>query len=104
MNKLALTLMTMAMCMVGTIGAQDTWSLERCVKYALDHSLDLRQSRVDAKQAEVNQIAAKQLRYPNLTGSTGYDVSFGRQVDRATNDFINERFGNQNLRLNTKTE
>ena len=101
MNKLALTLVTMAICMVGTIGAQETWSLERCVKYALDHSLDLRQSRIDAKQAEVNQIAAKQLRYPNLTGSTGYDVSFGRQVDRATNDFINERFGNQNLRLNT---
>ena len=93
--------MTMLICMVVKVHAQETWSLERCVKYALDHSLDLRQSKVDAKQAEVNQIAAKQLRYPNLNGSTGYDISFGRQVDRATNDFINERFGNQNLGLNT---
>ncbi len=96
LSCIVLTLVTML-----PSSAQEIWSLEKCVKYALDHSLDLRQSRVDAKQAEVNQIAAKQLRYPTLSGSTGYDVSFGRQVDRATNDFINQRFGNQSLRLNT---
>ncbi len=80
---------------------QESWSLEKCIQYGLEHSLTLRQSKVDAQQAEVNHIAAKQLRYPDLNGSTRYDVSFGRQIDRATNDFINQQFGNQSLNLST---
>ena len=99
--KSTLAILSLISFSVALCSAQEIWSLERCVKYALDHSLDLRQSKVDAKQAEVNQVAAKQLRYPTLSASTGYDVSFGRQVDRATNDFINQRFGNQSLRANS---
>ena len=99
--RTTLTLGALLFCFIVQVDAQEVWSLERCVKYALDQSLDLRQSKIDAKQAEVNHIATKQLRYPNLTGSTRYDVSFGRQVDRATNDFINQQFGNQSISVNS---
>ncbi len=79
--------------------AQEVWPLERCIQHALDNSLTLKQSKVDAQQAEVNHIAAKQSRIPQINGSTGYNVSFGRQIDPVTNDFINQNFGSQNLGL-----
>ena len=81
--------------------AQDTWSLERCISYALDNSLDLRQSKVSARQSEITYQANKQLRLPDLNGNTRFDASFGRQIDRTTNDFINQQFTNQSISLNS---
>ncbi|NND06922.1 MAG: TolC family protein [Saprospiraceae bacterium] len=80
--------------------SQESWSLERCISYAFEHSLTIRQSRLDAKQSSINQIAAKQLRAPNLNGSSNYNISYGRQIDPTTNDFINQRFNSQNLSVN----
>ncbi len=79
--------------------AQELWSLQRCVDYAIDHSLSLRQSKLDAQQSGINQQAAKQLRIPSFSASSDFNVSYGRQIDPTTNDFINQRFSSQNLSL-----
>lgn len=65
--------------------------------YAIENSLAVRQATLGAEQAEINKRAAEMSRLPNISGSTGFNQSFGRRIDPTTNDFINQRFGNQNL-------
>ena len=94
------TLALFAFCvLLSQSNAQEVWSLEKCVQYALEHSLTLRQSNLNAQQSNIIESANKQLRLPNVSGSTNYNLSFGRQIDPVTNDFINQSFGNQNLSI-----
>ncbi len=75
-----------------TMTAQEVWSLERCINYAMENNLTLRQGRLDVEQANINERASKQLRLPNLNGNGDLNLSFGRQVDPTSNDFVNQEF------------
>jgi len=79
--------------------SQEVWSLEKCVQYAIEHSLSLRLSTLNADGASVNKRIAEQGRMPNLDGTTSYNLSFGRRIDPTTNDFINSSFGNHGFSI-----
>jgi len=81
------------------VSAQEVWTLDRCIEYAIENSLSIKEASVSRDAASVDQQIASQLRYPNVNGSTGYNLSLGRQVDPTTNDFINQRFANQGLSI-----
>ncbi len=81
-------------CIFLVVHAQESWSLDRCIKYALEHSLSYRQAALSVNESEINQRMALQGRMPILDGNTSYNLSFGRRIDPTTNDFINSSFGN----------
>jgi len=83
--------------LTNTASSQEVWSLQRCVEYALENSIALETSKLNIMDADIGANQAWQLRLPNLTGSSGYNLSFGRRIDPSTNDFINQRFGNQTV-------
>ena len=72
--------------------AQDTWSLEKCVRHALDASIDVNRSEIGIEQAKINLSQAKQSRLPSLNANTGVNWNFGRTVDPTTNLFVQETF------------
>jgi len=74
--------------------AQEKWSLDQCIQYALDHSLSYRQAALSINESQINRKIAEQGRMPTLDGNTSYNLSFGRRIDPTTNDFINSSFGN----------
>ncbi len=103
MNVLRILVLFLCLCLTVGGTAQETWSLEKCITYAMDNSLTLRQGRLDVEQSNINQRASRQLRWPNLNANGDLNLSFGRQIDPTSNDFINQEFWSQSWGLSGGT-
>ena len=75
-----------------TSSAQELWDLEKCVNYAWEHSLNLIQSDYNEKFEAINLTQARHARNPNVNGSAGLGLNFGRSLDPTTNDFLTRSF------------
>lgn len=84
-----------------TTQAQDIWSLEKCVSYAMQNSLNIKQSQVSVAQAELGEDASKYARLPNLNASSNYGYQFGRTIDPVTNSFVDLNVGSNTWSLNS---
>ncbi len=67
----------------------DTWTLERCVSYALDHNISIRQNDLNERLAALTLKQSRLSQLPNANMSTGYGISYGRSIDPTTNQFVN---------------
>lgn len=78
--------------LVGTVlsplQAQETWDLARCVRYALDNSLQLKQAELTLQNAALNNRSARQARLPLVNGSVSQVFNFGRSIDPTQNTFV----------------
>lgn len=86
---------------VQIVGAQETWSLERCVRHALDNSLTVRNSELGEQFSQITITQARQARFPNLNGSGGAGLNFGRVINPATNNFETENSFFSNIGLSS---
>ncbi len=83
------------------VKAQEVWTLESCVRHALENSLLIKDASLAIDNAEVNKKTATQARYPSLNGTTNVGLNFGRTIDPVTNDFITQSFLSNTFGLNT---
>lgn len=67
--------------------SQEKWDLRKCVAYALENNIDIKQSRIQEKLSELTYKQSKDGRWPTLSFSTGFGEQFGRSVDPTTNQF-----------------
>lgn len=67
-----------------------TWSLEKCLEYAIENNIQLQQTELQVQTAKINEAQSRENIYPNLTGSAGYGLNIGRTVDPTTNQFSTE--------------
>lgn len=90
------TILITAVAMVcGTLGASaDTWGLDQCVAYAIDHNPQVRSAQLEVLSGELSETEAKDRFLPNVSASAGQSWSFGRGLtaantyaDRNTNNF-----------------
>lgn len=81
--------------------SQDVWNLERCVGYALENNLDIRDQLLNRELVEVSLEQSKMQRYPNLNSNMGHNYNFGRAIDPFTNQFVNQRIQSNSLSLST---
>ena len=51
------------------------WSLEKCIDYALENNLQLKQSKISMKESEVDVKSAKASLFPSLSFSSGHNVA-----------------------------
>ena len=66
--------------MFATLHAQEVWSLEKCINYALENNIKIKQG-VITTQYQQNQLqASKYSRLPNLTGQVSQNLNFGRSL------------------------
>ena len=79
---------------------QDTWTLEKCIDYAIENSIDLIQADLSISDAEVVKKMNKHSRLPSLSGSANSFTNFGRTIDPTTNDFVTSTFLSNNFSLN----
>ncbi len=88
-----------ALLSVISISAQETWTLEKCVQYALDNNITIEQLKMSARMTELSTDDAIHARYPNLNGGVGFNANFGRTIDPVTNAFSTEAFFSNNISL-----
>lgn len=56
----------------GNLTAQDTprtWDLESCIQYALEHNIQVRKSKIELEQSQVDTKTAKAQLFPSLSAS-----------------------------------
>ena len=82
------------------LSAQE-WTLERCVRHALDNNLTIKQAELTSRNAELTVQQNKYDRLPNLGANVNAGYQFGRTIDPTTNTFNNTRIGFNNLSINT---
>jgi len=88
------TICTIFLCFIISIcaTAQEQWDLEKCINYAWSHSLNLIQSEYNEQLETINLTQSKHARNPNVNGSAGLGLNFGRSLDPTTNDFLTRSF------------
>ena len=96
------TLLLLLSCcfLSAALPAQEVWSLQRCIQYARQNSLTLKQADYGIQNAQLIADQALQNRYPSLNASTGGGVQLGRTIDPTTNEFDNQTIGYSSLGLN----
>lgn len=82
-----------AMCM--PLHAQQAWTLKKCIDYAIEHNLTIKQQEASAKQSKIELSTAKNSRLPDLNGSASHSFSFGRslQADNTYNSINTQNTG-----------
>lgn len=93
MKKLLIT----ALIFLGIVGfcdAEELWSLQRCVDYAIDNNLTIKNSRIQVDQSELEVTSAKDAFLPSVSANASEGFNFGRGLtsdntyaDRNTTNF-----------------
>ncbi len=65
-----------------------TWSLQRCIQYAIDHNISIRQDSLNARLARFTLVQSQLSRIPTASASASYGTNFGRSVNPTTNQFV----------------
>lgn len=81
-------------------GAQQPWSLEKCIRHAIDNNLTLRQQEAARQQSEVELNTARWSRLPQVSADAGYSFHFGRSL-QANNTYQSVNTQNTSMNLGT---
>ncbi len=71
-------------------GAQEgnVWSLQRCIRYAIDHNISIKQDSLNARLARFTVQQSQLSQLPAVSASGSYGRSFGRSINPTTNQFV----------------
>lgn len=58
-----------------------TWSLERCIEYALENNIDIMQQQLRAEQNRNNILQSKLSLLPDVSGSLNHSMNWGKSVN-----------------------
>jgi len=61
------------------------WTLEECVRYALDNNITIKNSELDVKNADIDKKDAFGRYLPSVSGSASHSWNIGRNVNPVTN-------------------
>lgn len=84
-----------------TVAAQDTWSLKRCVDYALANNISIKQQDVQRRYAELILRQSQMSQIPSLSGSVNGSYNAGRSVNPTTYSYDTQSFFSANGSLNS---
>lgn len=73
-----------------TNAQQEPWSLEKCIIYAVDHNIQIKQQILQTKVQKNNYDQSKLNLLPTINGSASHDYSFGRALDQNSYEFYNQ--------------
>ncbi len=84
--------------------AQETWTLDECVKFALEHNLQLNDFEYNnLSNRETYRQSIRNL-LPSINASSSYSVNFGRSTDPFTNDIVTTDFFTNNYSLESSID
>jgi len=84
-----------------TVAAQDTWSLKRCVDYAMANNISIKQQDVQKRYAELTLTQSRMSQVPNLSGNVSGNMNSGRSVNLTTYSYETQTFYSSNASLSS---
>ncbi len=89
----------------GSSNLDNVWSLQRCVQFAIDHNISIKQDSLTARLARYTLLQSQLSQLPAISANGSYGRSFGRSINPTTNQFVEGDYnflsasGNGNLLL-----
>jgi len=66
----------------GALQAQEKWTLEKCINYALENNLSLKSSKLNTESQEIRFQQAKNQRLPSLSAYGSYNLGIGQSKNK----------------------
>lgn len=83
-----------------TAQAQEAWSLQQCVDYAVENNISVKQTALQRDYQELSLKTARLGFLPDLNAGVGQDFSFGRATGK-DNVTVDQSMSNTTFRLST---
>ncbi len=84
--------------------AQKKWSLEDCIKYALDNNIQIKQSQLSAKSDKISALQSKLGVLPNINGSASHNYNWGRNIDPSSNSYTDQQTQSNSFSLTSSID
>jgi len=96
-------ILSIALLAIGfSLAAQQTWSLEDCLQYAMENNIQIKQSVLTTEYNENLLKQSKLGQIPSLSGSAGFNQSWGRALDQTTYQYTEDQaIGSYNFGLSS---
>ncbi|WP_319479948.1 TolC family protein [uncultured Draconibacterium sp.] len=91
-KKRILLIIVLYLIIGNTVQAQQKWSLNQCISYAIENNINLKEYEILEKLSLEEAQQAKRNMLPGIEATTGGGFNFGRSADPNTNDYINTKF------------
>ena len=99
--KIRFSLLIIISFIASVCQAQQSWSLQQCIDYALKNNANIQQSKLQVEQAESGLEFSKVSLLPSLNASASNYYNIGRRIDLYTNKFADKRVRSDNFSLST---
>lgn len=87
-----------------TLFAQEKWTIDECVAYALEHNLQLNDFEYTAAAGREDYRQSVRNLLPEVNGSSNYNVNSGRAEDPNTGTFVVQDFFSNNYSLQSSID
>lgn len=87
-----------------SVSAQDNWSYQRCLEYALTHNLTLQQSVLQKRLSELTLKQNRLSQLPTINAGASGGYRFGRSIDPTSNSFVTQSLFNTGLSLDMSAD
>jgi outer membrane protein len=82
------------------VPAQEKWDLRKCVEYAIQNNISVKQNVVQERLAQLTYLGSRDSRWPSASFSGTYGEQFGRNIDPTTNQFTTNAITFANVGVN----
>ena len=70
-----------------TAGAQEPWTMQQCMQYAVEHNHEVRRAELELDNHKANRLQAVGRFLPEVDAGIGAQYNFGRAIDPETNGY-----------------
>jgi outer membrane protein len=87
-----------------SIYGQNYWDFQKCIDYAMEHNISVRQSEYGIERAEINYNESRLSLLPNLNAQASHGYNFGQRIDPFTNEFATSRVRTDNIFMSSSLD
>jgi len=88
----------------GSLLAQERWSLQRCVQYAMDNNISIKQTGIKARLAEITYKESRLSQIPSANFSDNESYRFGKSQNPSTGILENQNFFSIGMNLQSSAQ
>lgn len=82
--------------------AQGAWSLQKCIDYAIENNISVKQNELNAELAKDNYHQSIANMLPSLNAGASHAYNWGQRIDPFTNQFATNRVRSNNFYLGSQ--
>jgi outer membrane protein len=87
LTRILLTFLLISILHLSSFAQDHVYSLEECIKIALENNLNIQRGNLDKQSAQINLQQVRMSRLPDFNIGSGYGINWGRSINTVTNGF-----------------